>query len=156
MIEIFSRKPDVIEIDEGPHCVPLDSIEEVNSLSAILLDDNYYRLIKENCVTENNVTFIKKEYIIPLKARAYIDNQRLKDESVFIKDKDISKHRNDIFRIAQTLTPEQRISLPDSVREDLRECLEMIQGVEFKMRSIGVREITKEALISNIVNIYSL
>ncbi len=44
MIELFTRKPDAIELPENAVLSPLPIDEEISSLSAILLDDDYYDL----------------------------------------------------------------------------------------------------------------
>ena len=42
MIELFSRTPEGLELAEGSHLTPLPIEEAAASLSAILLDENYY------------------------------------------------------------------------------------------------------------------
>ena len=155
MIELFSKKPDVLDIEIGQICVPLTQDDEINSLSAILLNQEYYDMIKNNCTFESGVTFIQKEIIIPLKARAYIDNISKKESGVFVKDKDIKKHRGDIFRIADSIAPAERFEIPEDVKKDLRICLEMLKGVDMKMSDLSVST-NKDTLIDNIIKIYNL
>jgi hypothetical protein len=47
MIEIFSRKPANIDLAEGQHIVPIKLDEDSVSLSAILLNDDYYELVRQ-------------------------------------------------------------------------------------------------------------
>ncbi|MGA2811072.1 MAG: hypothetical protein ABSG16_06715 [Candidatus Acidiferrum sp.] len=47
MIEIFSRKPSTIELAEAQQIVPIKLDDDSASLSAILLNDDYYTLIRE-------------------------------------------------------------------------------------------------------------
>ncbi len=42
MLELFSRKPDVLSIPVGQHVTPIPLGEESSNLSAILLSDDYY------------------------------------------------------------------------------------------------------------------
>ncbi len=46
MLELFSRKPDVLQPADGSHLTPLPMEEEVSSLSAILMDNEYYEFIR--------------------------------------------------------------------------------------------------------------
>ena len=46
MIELFSRKPDVFELPIESHLTPIPIDETVSSLSAILMDSDYYDFIK--------------------------------------------------------------------------------------------------------------
>ncbi len=45
MLELFSRKHDTINLNLGGHLTPILLNEAIVSLSAILLDDNYYHFI---------------------------------------------------------------------------------------------------------------
>ena len=45
MLELFSRKPDMLDLAEGAHLTPIPVDEEISSLSAILLDDAYYAFL---------------------------------------------------------------------------------------------------------------
>jgi hypothetical protein len=42
MIELFTKRPDVIVLPEDAMLTPLPFDEEISSLSAILLNDDYY------------------------------------------------------------------------------------------------------------------
>lgn len=48
MMELFSRKADVLPPDAGGHLTPIPAGEEASSLSAILLDDLYYGFVMRN------------------------------------------------------------------------------------------------------------
>ena len=45
MLELFSRAPSGIELAAGSHLTPIPLDEKISSLSAILLDDDYYRFV---------------------------------------------------------------------------------------------------------------
>ena len=79
MIELFSRKPDVFKLPDESHVTPIPLEEEVSSLSAILLDNDYYEFINNGKRISEGVSLISEEYLIPLKARAYLDLSKLKD-----------------------------------------------------------------------------
>jgi hypothetical protein len=68
MIEIFSRKPAGIDLAEGQHVVPIKLDENSASLSAILLNDDYYSLVREQHNEEKNLPFANPAALIPLKA----------------------------------------------------------------------------------------
>ena len=46
MIEIFSRNPDFIILEDDAVLTPLLIDDEISSLSAILLNEAYYELLK--------------------------------------------------------------------------------------------------------------
>ena len=47
--------------------------EDISSLSAILLDDDYYEFLKQGKVTVDGVTVLDAAYLIPFKAKAWMD-----------------------------------------------------------------------------------
>lgn len=62
---------------------------------------------------------LKPEGLIPLKARAWIDLTERRTRSGGVDERDIRKHRTDVFRLSQLLTPARPVSVPESVRADL-------------------------------------
>ncbi len=123
MIEIFSRKPANIDLAEGQHIVPIKLDEDSASLSAILLNDDFYELVRQQHNEEKNLPFANPAALIPLKARAWLDLTERAAKGEEGKGKDIAKHRNDVFRIAATLPGEAGPTIPGAVQEDLRKFL---------------------------------
>ena len=65
--------------------------------------------------------------LIPLKAKAHLDlKARREAGDRRVKGDDIKKHRNDVFALAQTLVPEDRYSLPEELKSDLRDFLDSL------------------------------
>lgn len=58
--------------------------------------------------------FIDRDAIILLKAIAYINNSNRKANGEAVRSEQITKHKNDIFRIVSTYTGEDRIEVPET------------------------------------------
>ena len=58
MIELFTRKLDAIQLPDDAVLTPLPMDEDISSLSAILLDDDYYEFLKQGKVTVDGVTVL--------------------------------------------------------------------------------------------------
>lgn len=123
MMEIFSRKPEGIELDAGQHIVPVQVDEGAGSLSAILLDDAYYNLIREQRTEEKRLPFVNPTALIALKARAWLDLSARNKMGEKVGAKNIAKHRTDVFRIAGTLPGEPGPKLYESIQTDLKSFL---------------------------------
>jgi len=123
MIETFSRRPGNINLGEGQNIIPISADENDASLSAILLDDEYYQLIIAHRVEDANPPYIRPAALIPLKARAWSDLTKRKNNGQTIDSKDIDKHRTDVFRLAATLPGEPGPAVGAAVSSDLREFL---------------------------------
>jgi hypothetical protein len=124
MIELFSRN--FLSVPDEYHLTPIPAGEDISSLSAILLGDDYFGYIVSSRTTIDGVPTVPVQCLIPLKARAYLDLFTRKAEGDQIDSRQINKHRNDVFRLYQTLAPNARFSLPIPLRDDLAEFLDRI------------------------------
>lgn len=130
MVELFSRKPGGITIPDGHTYTKVPVEEDDLSLSAILLDEDYYAALQTSRTVLNGVSLLTEDLLIPFKAKAYLDLTKRKIEGEPLSDKEINKHRNDVFRLAQLLPADLRIELADSVRNDLKHFLSSVGSDE--------------------------
>ena len=105
MIELFCRSDFELKSAEG--ITPIHIDDEVSSLSAILLNDDYYKALLNGKVIRNGLSVLKPEYIILFKAKAYLDLKSRKDLGEKVDSSDIKKHKKDILRIASELILEK-------------------------------------------------
>lgn len=83
----------------------------------------YYQLIREHQEVREGLPTATATALIPLKARAWLDLNERQKQGGKVEDRDILKHRNDVFRIAATLPGEAGPVLPYSIKADLRSFL---------------------------------
>lgn len=124
MLELFSRAPEGLRLAEDARLTPLPFDETVASLSAILLDEDYYTFLKAMVREAGGIPVLDEAAIIPFKARAWLDLTRQREAGGAIDEKNIKKHRNDVARLLQVLSPDARYPLPDTVANDMRSFLE--------------------------------
>lgn len=140
MIELFSRAPEGFEVGAGSRLTPLPIADTVASLSAILLDEAYYALLKANLRDLAGLPLLNEAALIPFKARAYLDLSQRKAAGETVDGGDVKKHRNDVFRLLQLLPGDVTIELPDTIAADMRAFLAVVDGDEtFKPSDIGLR-----------------
>lgn len=126
-IELFCRNPDLQHIDQRIHLIPIPVLDDLSSLSAILLDDHYYQLVIEHSTVLNGIHWANIESLICLKAKAYIDILRRIGAGSKETQKQLRKHKSDVFRLGILLAESDVHMLPDLVLEDLRIFLEYIK-----------------------------
>lgn len=119
MLELFTRKPDLLELGDDQRIVPVPVGEKTPSLSAILLDNDYYDLIRNHSEPQSEIPFASATALIPLKARAWLDLTRRKAAGEPVDGDDIAKHRTDVFRLAATLAGNPPSPLPAPILADL-------------------------------------
>lgn len=156
MLELFSRKPDMLTLKDDCHLTPIPVGEEVSSLSAILMDEGYYEFIHQHKKMLGGVPIVGEECLIPLKARAWLDLTQRKAEGEKVDSKDIKKHRNDILRLYQLLNPGERVPLPETIRADLTSFLHAVEsGLEQQiLKQLGIAGVSVTEVIQTIKTVY--
>ena len=90
MLELFART-DVGLRDAESGLMPIHIDDEVSSLSAILLDDEYYRLLVENRASAGGVAVLSVEGLIPFKAKAWLDLSARRAGGQAVDEKSVKK-----------------------------------------------------------------
>ncbi len=124
MIEVFSSAPMEVDIPPGQTIVPIPAGEEASSLSAILMDPDYYGFVLGQRQVLNGLPVIRPPGLIALKSRAWLDlSRRRADGDASVKAGDINKHRSDVFRLATLLPVGESLSVHAVIAEDIRSFL---------------------------------
>ena len=148
MIELFSRKVDAIELPEEAVLTPLPMDEDVSSLSAILLDEDYYQLLRSGTVIVDGVTVLGAAYLIPFKAKAWLDLTARKANGENVDSKNIRKHKNDVFRLSALLIPGKTISVNQTVWDDLQAFFAAMQDEDVDTKQLKLARTKTEVLNS--------
>ena len=157
MLELFSRKPDQLKYEGDGHLTPIPMDENVSSLSAILLNEDYYQCIHEGKVIIDSISILGPSFILPFKARAWLDLTARKKAGERIDSKNIKKHRNDIFRIFPLLSPNQTINISESIKSDLRQFLDAMDREKgINLKDFNIKNLSLSDIVSNIQSIYEL
>ena len=156
MIELFTRKPDTVSLPENAVLTPLPIDEEISSLFAILLNDDYYELLKQGRIRISDVTILDAPFMIPFKAKAWIDLSDRKAAGESVDSKNVRKHKNDVFRLTELLDQSQEHleNVPAAVRDDMRAFIERFKQEDVDLKQIGIRGKTKEAILNQLTGIY--
>lgn len=137
-LELFSRAPEGIEHSEDATLTPISTDESVSSLSAILLDDPYYHFLLEGRHSNEQLTFIGADRLIPLKAHAWLDLSARKEAGEQVDSRNIRKHRNDVLNLNGQLTDDP-IKLPENIQDDMRIFVDRLAKEEIDLKSIGLK-----------------
>ena len=137
-LELFSQAPDGIEHPTDATLTPIPTDESVSSLSAILLDQPYYQYLLEGRHSNEQLTFIGADRLIPLKAHAWLDLSARKEAGEQIDSKNVRKHRNDILVLSGQLTDDP-IKLPESIQNDMRAFVERLAKEEVDLNALKLK-----------------
>lgn len=119
MLELFSRQPDMLNISDDSLLTPIPADDETSSLSAILLDDDYYEFIHDNRSIIDGLSVVSPVALIVLKAKAWMDLSDRKSHGEKIDQKNINKHKNDIARLVPVV-PSDKLNIPSSIQREMQ------------------------------------
>lgn len=155
MLELFARRPDVLQSNDVGHLTPLPVDEDVSSLSAILMDDNYYHFIRSGKQEVEGVSVIGATHLIPLKALAWLDLTARAGRGEPVDSKTIKKHKNDVFRLYQILDPATDPRAPAVVKDHLGEFLKRMETEDIDLKSLGI-DADKRQILDELKQIYRI
>lgn len=156
MIEIFSRNPDFIVLEDDAVLTPLPIDEEISSLSAIILNESYYELLKNGRTLIDDMPVLSPTCLIAFKAKAWLDLKKRKNNGEHVDSKNIKKHKNDIFRLAQLISPDTKQLLNAEVENDMKTFLSEIANEEVDLKLLGIRGTSQKELIDILYKCYNL
>ena len=156
MLELFSRSPDVLQIAESSHLTPLPMEEQVSSLSAILMDVDYYGFIRSAVEEINGLPIVGPTGLIPLKARAWLDLTERKAKGEAVDSRDIKKHKNDVFRLYQIVDPEAKLDVPDRVRTDMTTFVTRVASEGVDLKALGMPKADLESILADLRKLYRI
>lgn len=158
-IELLARRPDIVKVPEGFVLTPIPTGEEISSLSAIILDDEYYNYTIANSYILQGVHIAMPQALICLKANAYCNLLQSRNNGESIDSGTIAKHRNDIIRLAVTIPPSARFEVPASIRQDLVTFLSLV-GEDLPqdtlMKAIGAQHMNVVDVLEHVRKVFSL
>ena len=158
-VELFSRIPDLLDMDNEIHLTPIPIDDDISSLSAILLDKDYYKYTIAHSIVEDGVHIANIEALICLKAKAFIDLSIRKANGEKIDEKNIRKHKTDIFRMAVMLTAENIFELPPSIKSDLREFTDAVKHNlpgKNMFKEMGLGNIASDKVFQQLLAVFNL
>lgn len=154
MIELFSRRPD-FQIDHPEiHLTPLPVSDEISSLSAIMLDDNYYQLMLAGRKTVDGVSVLGAEYLMLFKMKAWLDLQQKKADGAHVNERDLKKHKNDVFRLFPLAEPATQIIISSTVGEDVGQFIDAMRREPVDREKLGVEGMTLEEILDALTRLF--
>ena len=145
MIELFSREPKYIqEVPTG--IIPLYIDDDTSSLSAILLDDDYYNFMLSGRKTVSGASVLDAEHLIPFKMYAWLDLKDKKQRGEHVNERDLKKHKYDVFRLLQITDRTINLGVSGLVKENIDRFIRKIQSENVPFQQLDLPFGMEEAL----------
>lgn len=152
-VELFSRNLGLMNFPEDARITPIPTDEDLSSLSAILMDNDYYHFTIRHSALEDDVHIANIESLICLKCKAFLDLSNRKQLGESVDSKHIAKHKKDVFRLAAMLAPTSKYELPDTLMKDVNDfcdkVMEELPNTDF-LKSAGLGNVSSEQIVKQL------
>lgn len=154
-IELFSRKSSVLSYDDADRLTPIYISDEISSLSAILLNDEYYSFLREGLSEIDGIQILNYTHIIPFKAKAWLDLKDRREHGEQVDSKNISKHKNDVFRLSQLVAARDRVMLNSEIYSDMKSFLQLMSDEDVDLKNLRIKG-NKYDILKGLAALYSI
>ena len=137
-IELLSKRPDYlagIETDLGR----FQNIDATGSLSAIMLDDEYYGLLDRGIEIVEGIPVLGLHYLPLFKIHAWANLSDAKAAGKNVHSDEINKHRRDVLRLCALFEPGTEIAIPPSIVSEVKRFVTERPWDDNMMRNLGLR-----------------
>ncbi len=139
IVELFSKLPNEFEPSFDRGLTPIHIDDSIVSLSAILLNDEYYNLLLKGKRMVGGYSLITIETVILFKIKAWLDMKVRKETGEEIDTKNIRKHKNDVFRLLVNVSTTSRIEPTSDIQNDVIQFIEQIKEDKPDLKNLGIR-----------------
>jgi hypothetical protein len=158
-LELFARNPDLLDLDDHAHLTPIPVDDDLSSLSAILLNDDFYHYMIDHSELENGLHRANPEALICLKAKAYLEIADRISKGSREDSKQLRKHKGDIFRLAMMTAEDNVFVLPEGIKIHMQAFTDTIKedlpGKEI-FKEMGLGDIEPENVMNQILKSFQL
>ena len=152
MIELFARTD--FKLKEMNGLTPIHIDDEVSSLSAILLNEDYYSVLLSGKVVVQELSVLRPESLLLFKAKAFLDLSARKANGEHVDSRDIKKHKNDILRIAMEFVLEKTDALPENVHTDMKDFIEKLEEEPFDKNLLKAYGLANDDVVDRLKQLY--
>ena len=119
-IELLSRTQ--LPHKPGLQYTPLKADEYLKSMSAIILTSEYYDFALANTTLVDGIPCLTRPALVVFKAAAFLNLKEEKSRNpTRIRTSDITKHRNDVFRLISSVSLDERVEVSETIRSRMAE-----------------------------------
>ena len=85
-----------------------------------------------------------------------MDLKERKERVNHVDSRDIKKHKNDIIRLSMLLVPNNKIEVPDMIKNDLSQFIQNKDKEDINLKQLGILSIDKKDFMLLLSKIYGL
>lgn len=114
----------------GNRIIPVHIDNETSSLSAILLNDDFYKFMMNGRRVVDGIGVLGAEHLIPFKMYAWNNLRDRKSAGEHVNERDLKKHKYDVFRLLQIVRADAKVDSAGIVKDSIRKFIEDISELD--------------------------
>ena len=107
---------------------------------------HFYHFMMDGRKTVLGVSVLEADYLIPFKMYAWLDLGERKSRGEHVNEKDLRKHKYDVFRLLEIVSQESRVEVTGLVKDVVIRFLEKIEAEKLPLDQIGLTMTKDEGL----------
>lgn len=111
-------------------------------------------MLKTGQIIVDGIPVLRPTCLIPFKMKAYLDLSMRKKSGEHVDSKNIKKHKNDVFRLAQVIALDTRQMVSAEILEDMKQFLGLVENDNVDLKTIGIKEISYKTMIEILYRCY--
>ena len=119
------------------------------------MNDEYYQFLIGGVEEIDGIQVLNYTHIIPFKAKAWLDLKSRKENGEKVDTKNITKHKNDVFRLSQLITGADAIELTGEIQSDMKTFLLAMIDEDVDLKNLRIRG-KKRDILERIAKVYSI
>lgn len=119
-----------------------------------MLNEEYYEMLLKGRLVLSEIAVLSHTYLIPFKAKAWLDLRVQKAQRLHVDEKDIRKHKNDVLRLSTLLTGNERCELPETVYEEFSLFLRELAQEPADLKSLKISGVTLAQIVDTLSAVY--
>ena len=152
-IELLSRHSDLLGEPSGFHIEPIPTDELNQSLSAIIMDDDYYNFTVHHSEEIEGLMIADNLALIALKVNAYLNLISEREEGREVNSKDIRKHRSDVLKLVAAGIYPETVTVVHKIYNDIQNFVtDMEQHIQSLADALDVDEYDVNAYLDVLRN----
>ena len=108
----------------------------------------------EDVEFKHGVTVLDAAYLIPFKAKAWMDLTNRKAAGEHVDSKNIKEHKNDVFRLTELIVPMVKITAPQGVYADIQDFIQKMQNESIDIKQLELVGRTKDRILDELKDLY--
>ena len=88
------------------------------------------------------------------KMKAWLDLRQKKADGAHVNERDLKKHKNDVFRLFLLVDPSSQIAISSAVDADVKQFIDAMRGEPIDVKKLGVEGMPLEEILNTLEKVF--